>query len=256
MEEAIGSVLDQRGVTVEIIVIDDSPEGSALRVVEAIQDARVTLLRNTSPTGGVPSAVRNMGWPRAKGSFVHFLDDDDIVPDGHYIAVKDAFSAHPRVGMIFGRVEPFGKCPAAQLEHEKRYFANAARMARRCQRFGPKMAFAGKMLFGDALLVCSAAVVRREIIARVGGYDPGIRLMEDADFHLRAIRECGAHFIDRVAVKYRIGSPSLMHSPNPDELQLEMQRIGHRKMQTKYRRERGAIEFYALALFSRALLRR
>ena len=230
LEEAIGSVLEQRGVAVEIIVIDDSPEGSALRVVDGIRDTRVTLLRNTSPTGGMPSAVRNMGWPRAKGNFVHFLDDDDIVPDGHYRAVKDAFSAHPRVGMVFGWVEPFGNGPIAQLEHEKRYFAKAARMALRCQRFGPKMAFAGRMLFGDALLVCSAAIVRREIIERLGGYDPGIRLLEDADFHVRAIREFGAYFIDRVAIKYRIGSPSLMHSPNPDEVQLEMQRIGRRRM--------------------------
>ena len=187
LEEAIGSVLEQRGVAVEIIVVDDSPEGSAVRVIDAIRDTRVTLLRSTSPTGGIPSAVRNMGWPRAKGNFVHFLDDDDIVPEGHYIAVKDVFSAHPRVGMVFGCVEPFGKCSIAQLEHERRYFAKAARMALRCQRFGPKMAFAGKMLFGDALLVCSAAVVRREIIERLGGYDPGIRLLEDADLDRKSV---------------------------------------------------------------------
>ena len=79
--------------------------------------------------------------------------------------------------------------------------------------------------------------------------------MEDADFHVRAIRECGAYFTDKVAVKYRIGSPSPMHSPNPDELQLKMQRIGHGKMQTKSRRERGALELYAMALFSQVLLR-
>jgi glycosyltransferase involved in cell wall biosynthesis len=255
LAEAVGSVLGQSGATIEIIVVDDSPEGSAREVVEAIRDARVTFLKNTSPTGGIPSAVRNLGWPRAKGNFVHFLDDDDIVPDGHYRAVKDAFSAHPQVGMVFGRAEPFGNCPIAQLEHEQLYFADAAQRSLSCQRFGSKLAFVGRMLFGDALLVCSASVVRREILERLGGYDPGIRLMEDADFHVRAMREFGVYFMNRVAVRYRIGNPSLMHSPNPDELQLEMQRDGHRKMKAKYRKQRGALEFYVLALFTRTVLR-
>src|SRR5215475_13260891 len=111
LAESIASALGQAGAVVEIIVVDDSPEGSAREVVEQFQDNRVTYLRNPEPTGGIPSIVRNLGWPRAKGAFVHFLDDDDIVPDGHYRAVKDAFAAHPRVGFIFGRVEPFGIGP-------------------------------------------------------------------------------------------------------------------------------------------------
>jgi len=48
--------------------------------------------------------------------------------------------------------------------------------------------------------------------------------MEDLDFHVRAMREFGAHFMDRIALRYRIGSPSLMHSPDPDASQLQCQR--------------------------------
>jgi hypothetical protein len=81
-----------------------------------------------------------------------------------------------------------------------------------------------------------------------------MRLMEDADFHVRATRKFGAHFIDHTAIKYRIGSPSLMHSPNPDKLQLERERAGHRRMQAKYCEERGVLEFYGLALFTRTVL--
>src|SRR5215475_10535827 len=81
--EAIASVLGQTGVSFEIIVVDDSPEASAQEVVEGVGDVRVRYLRNPAPTGGVPSAVRNLGWPLARGAFVHFLDDDDIVPAGH-----------------------------------------------------------------------------------------------------------------------------------------------------------------------------
>jgi GT2 family glycosyltransferase len=252
---AVTSVLAQVGVAVEIFVVDDSVEGSAREVITSLNDPRITYLKNPSPTGGIPSIVRNLAWPQAKGMFIHFLDDDDIVPEGHYTVVREVFSNNPKVGMIFGRIEPFGTCPAEQLEHERRYFDDAARSAAACQRFGRRWAFTGRMLFYKALLVCGASILRRDCVAKIGGFDPEIRLMEDADFHVRAMREFGACFIDRVVLRYRIGSPSLMHSPNPDESQLRCQREGHRRMHAKYRKERGLLEFYALALFTRTLLK-
>ena len=253
--EALTSVLAQSGAAIEVFVVDDSVEGSAREVVDGFRDPRVTYLRNARPTGGVPSIVRNLAWPRARGAFVHFLDDDDIVPEGHYASVKAAFAKHPGIGLVFGRIEPFGMGPETQLQHERRYFAEAARKASASARFGPKWAFTGRMLFDTALLVCGAGVVRRECVARLGGFDPNIRLFEDADFYARAMREFGAHFIDRIVLRYRIGSLSLLHSPNPSRAQLKDQRDGRRRMQIKYRREHGLFEFCALAAFTRTVLR-
>jgi GT2 family glycosyltransferase len=253
--EAVSSALRQNDASIEIFVIDDSPEGSAEETVKGLKDSRVVYLKNPNPTGGVPGVVRNIGWPMASGTFVHFLDDDDIVAVGHYEAVKAAFAANPTIGLVFGRVEPFGGGPAAQLDHERRYFADAARKAALSGRFGPRVAFTGRMLFDKALLVCSSSVIRRECFARLGGFDPSIRLMEDADFHVRAMRECGVLFLNRAAIRYRIGSPSLMHSPNPTEAQKQGERLGHQQMRMKYRKERGSLEFYALALFTRTVLK-
>jgi glycosyltransferase involved in cell wall biosynthesis len=251
--DAVMSVLCQIEVTVEIIVVDDSIEGSARKVIETLNDPRVKYLLNQNPTGGIPAIVRNLAWPHAKGTFIHFLDDDDIVPQGHYAAVREAFSKNSEIGMVFGRIEPFGTCPAAQLEHERRYFAGAARRARGCQRFGPRWAFVGRMLFDDVLLVCSASVLRRDCVIQLGGFDPEIRLVEDGDFHVRAMRKFGTYYMDRVVLRYRIGSPSLLHSPNPTQAQLISERENRRKIQSKYRRERGVFEFYALAIFARTL---
>jgi hypothetical protein len=191
--EAISSVRRQHDATIEVFVIDDSPEGSAEEAVRGIGDSRIIYLKNPNPTGGVPSAVRNIGWPMANGTFVHFLDDDDIVTEGHYAAIKTAFAANPTIGLVFGRIEPFGSGPAAQLDRERQYFADAARKAGLSGRFGSRIAFTGRMLFDKALLVCSASVIRRECVARLGGFDPSIRLKEDVEFHVRAMRECGVH---------------------------------------------------------------
>ena len=118
--ESISSAVNQPGMSVEVFVIDDSPEGSAEEAVKSLGDSRVTYLNNPHPTGGVPSVVRNLGWPLTNGIFLHFLDDDDIVAEGHYAAVKAAFEKHPTVGLVFGRIEPFGSGPASQLAHERR----------------------------------------------------------------------------------------------------------------------------------------
>src|SRR5262245_43261401 len=95
LAEALNSVLRQREVTLEILVVDDCPEGSAKNIVEGLQDNRVCYLKNPCPTGGVPSVVRNLAWPVASGRFVHFLDDDDIVPEGYYMTVKAIFESQP-----------------------------------------------------------------------------------------------------------------------------------------------------------------
>jgi glycosyltransferase involved in cell wall biosynthesis len=252
LHQALASVLSQRGVELEVFVVDDSPEGSARDVVAAFGDARVRYILNPKPTGGIPARVRNLALSEATGAFIHFLDDDDIVPADRYRTARQAFADHPDVGMIFGPIEPFGDCPPEQLDRERRYFQDVARRAAACQRLGKRLGFAAEMLFGRILLVCSAALYRRECALALGGFDTGIRLMEDGEFNLRMMRRFGARFIDRTALRYRIGSPSLMHDPNPSAKQIAEVREGRRRTRDKYRADRGAVEFYALAVWQRA----
>lgn len=253
---AITSVQRQKSVTFEIIVVDDSPEGGARAPVQGLGDSRITYLRNDRPTGGIPSIVRNMAWPRAEGALLHFLDDDDVVPEGHYARVKALFERRPETGLVFGHIKPFGNCSPEQLRAEEAYFADAAHRARICSRIGTQRVFAGQMLFDNPLLVCSAGILRRDAVARAGGFDPQIRLMEDADFYARIMRESGATFLDDITLHYRISFASLMHRPDPPPEQIEEQRSGRRRMQAKYLRRHGAAEFYTLAAFARLVVAR
>jgi glycosyltransferase involved in cell wall biosynthesis len=139
LKQALDSVLTQQDVTAIVIVIDDSPEHSAESIVEGCADQPVIYLANPKPTGGNPGMVRNLGMSyahahRIQGDFVHFLDDDDIVPEGLYPAVKKAFLAHPNIGVVFGLVEPFGDpSKERQLAQERRFFADAAHRALACR---------------------------------------------------------------------------------------------------------------------------
>src|SRR5262245_53693378 len=106
--EAIWSGLAQQGVSVEVIVLDDSPEGSARDAVAAIVDPRVSYLKCPAPSGGKPAVVRNAGARLAKGCYLHFLDDDDQLLPGSLAALVAALKANPTVGVAVGKVVPFG----------------------------------------------------------------------------------------------------------------------------------------------------
>ncbi len=252
---AILSALEQSGVEIEVLVVDDSPERSAEAVVKSLQDSRLIYLPNPQPSGGFPSRVRNLAWPHARGNLVHFLDDDDIIPPGHYAAVKSVFSKHPDIGVVFCRIEPFGNCSKEQLQHETEYFAEAARLASICRRLGPRSLYVACLMFHWAILVCSAGILRRDCLVRLGGFDPELRLREDVDFYARAMRHFGVFFLDQVGLRYRIGSPSLMHSPKLSESDLQQLREAQLRTNTRYKREWGAFEFYMLKLFARTVLK-
>jgi len=251
LRQALESIAAQGNINLEVFVVDDSPEYSAYEIVDKFADARVTYIRNPKPTNGVPSLVRNMGLQRCRAPYVHFLDDDDIIPLGYYDQLRIEIRQHNQVGVIFGKVEPFGDCSADQLGREQAFFQSAARRARNSERLRTVWPFVGQMLFGQVLLVCSAAILKRECVEAVGGFDPNIVLHEDRDLFIRVMRKFGAHFVDRVSINYRIGYPSLMHASVPSAEQLILEREGNKLLKKNYITKYGPIEYYALAFMTK-----
>lgn len=251
LEEAIRSALAEEGVTVEVIVVDDSPEGSAREVTDRVADARVTYMRSEPPSGGRPALVRNSGWPKATGRYVHFLDDDDKVAAGFYAAAAAAFEANPDRGVVFGRIEPFADAESPALARERAYFAKAARRAAFAARIPTRHFLVANLLFFETVLVNSACMIRRECIAPIEGYDAAVLMNEDVDFYCRAIRGFGFVFLDRTTVHYRILSDSLMHGRKNDEKLVD----AYRHMYARYRRTHSSAELFAMKLFARTVLR-
>lgn len=250
--EAVRSALSQDGVSIEVIVTDDSAEGSARAPIAALGDPRVLYLQREVPSGGNPSRVRNEGARHARGRFIHFLDDDDRVIPGAYRDVVRTFQARPDIGVVYGHVLPFGQ-DAVAVARENRVFARAARRARLYERLGlPLLVVANQLFSNGTVLVNSACVVRREHFAKLGGYDEELCVVEDLEFYIRAIRSYGCTFLDRPIIGYRTGEPSLMNAamaagtPVPN---------AYRRIYQKYRADHGAAELFSMKLVGKALLR-
>ena len=249
--EAVRSALSQDGVSVEVLVADDSPEGSARPAIEGLNDPRVTFQHRTVFTDSRPAVVRNDAVRETRAPVVHFLDDDDRVAPGAYRAVLDALAAHPDRGVVFGGVEPFGDDPAA-VKREQGFFTTARRRARLFQRFDSRCALiANELYVSPTLFVNSACFIRREHILALGGYDPDLEVMEDVEFFTRAIRRFGFIYLDRVVAEYRTGHPSLMNKKT------DAQRVdaAYLRIYTRYRSNYGQLELRALQLLAKGVIR-
>jgi glycosyltransferase involved in cell wall biosynthesis len=78
--QAIDSVLNQRYVSIEIIVVNDGSWDNSQQIIDNYEGKIRTYFQENS---GVASA-RNLGVSKAKGSFVTFLDQDDYYPTDRF----------------------------------------------------------------------------------------------------------------------------------------------------------------------------
>jgi hypothetical protein len=79
ISEAVCSALDQTLRNIEVIVVDDGSTDATSKILDQIRSARDdSRLRIIKQDNGGLSAARNTGIRNARGSFIGFLDADDI----------------------------------------------------------------------------------------------------------------------------------------------------------------------------------
>lgn len=103
--EAIRSVRDQTIAPerVEMIVVDDgSTDGSgAVIAQEAASDPRITMI--TQPNSGTPGGARNPALDVVRGTFVFFLDSDDLLTPGALESMVDTAIAEES-DIVLGKI--------------------------------------------------------------------------------------------------------------------------------------------------------
>lgn len=163
----------------QIIVVDDGSRddtGTFLRELSSA-DAR---LRVVSPERNVGrAAARNLGWRRADGKWVLFLDDDILAPRGLLRAHLDLLWRDPS----FGTIGPAITDPAiADAPHF--HYLDTRGVARLAAGPAPARYF-----------VTQNAAVPRDALIRIGGFDEEFSAygFEDMDIGFR-LEDGGVHF--------------------------------------------------------------
>ncbi len=105
------SILDQPGVEVEAIVVDDaSPDGSG-EVAEQLgaADPRVRVIRHPLNKGHI--TTYNDGLEAARGDYLVLLSADDLLAPRSLARAAALLEANPSVGFVYGRAVQFSGEP-------------------------------------------------------------------------------------------------------------------------------------------------
>jgi glycosyltransferase involved in cell wall biosynthesis len=186
LQDAIDSVLAQTYRDFELIVVDDGSDDGGAEKIPARYGSAVRVV--TQARRGV-AAARNLGVKCSRGSYLAFLDSDDMW--------------RPRkveTQMSFMQTEIRSQI----CQTEEIWIRNGVRVNPKKRHRKPS-----GDIFRASLDLClvspSAALMTRELFERVGGFDESFPVCEDYDLWLRIAVEHPVHLIAELLVIKRGG---------------------------------------------------
>lgn len=198
LRAAIDSILEQTFPGFELIVIDDASSDRSREIAASYRDPRLRLLHNERNLGLVRSL--NRGLSLCRGEYVARLDGNDIAfPER--LAKQIAFlDAHPDVGIV--------STQAVAIDVRGRRIRRASWFNAAWRRPTGGLALEWYRAF-DTPLIHSSVMFRRELVERLGGYDPSYVLAEDAELWMRIGEQAGIANLDEVLLAFRIDRSSV-----------------------------------------------
>jgi glycosyltransferase involved in cell wall biosynthesis len=211
LKQALRSVLEQEGVDLEVIVIDEASADETPAELRRISDWRLVVIRNDAPKG--VAAARNAAIDVARGEWIAFLDDDDVLaPDNFRMQLARAGS--DQVVLLYsGRVEVDEELSPQHLTPAR----DPQDLARR-------------MLIGNVVGPPSGVLVRADALDSVGGFDESFSALADWDLWIRVAELGSAAISPEPLLAYR-RHPGSMTVARADEVLEEFERLRrkHRK---------------------------
>jgi glycosyltransferase involved in cell wall biosynthesis len=222
LPNTLDSVLAQTVSDLECIVVDDGSDDGTLDVMADYvrSDARVRAIQQANSG---PSVARNRGFAEADGSsqYVSFLDADDMwEPNALEVLItalerdSDAAGAHGVARFIDADGNLFEHGQAEQRTRNRLGLVNRRIVS--CPAGAPTTF--SVLILRDILLTPGNLLVRRELVARVGGFDPALHGNEDWDFALRLAAVAQLAFVDMPILRYRKHPEAMSQGPTAREV--------------------------------------
>ena len=162
LPDAVASALNQHGGAPNVIIVDDgSTEAGTDAVLESLS-GQVHVIRQ--PNMGL-SAARNAGLRIATTPYLMVLDADDKLTPTALSSLKPLLENDPKLGFSYGITRFFGDWQGIMT----------------MPPYDPY-----KLLYRH--MIGSTALMRADVFADTGGFDPEIRGFEDWDFWLHALK--------------------------------------------------------------------
>lgn len=180
LHAAVRSALEQTWRELEVIVFDDGSTDGSLDGLVAIEDPRLRIFRGEHAGSG---AAKNRGVEESRGTWLKFLDADDLLaPDAirqHMLAAERHGPRVPNFGSLLHFME--GSSPEDGRLQEARVPAGcSAPMDFLFDSLGAN---------GDRHVVSTTQwFLSRELFEDAGGWDNDVLQMQDVEFSVRMLR--------------------------------------------------------------------
>ena len=205
VRESIDSALAQRGIAVEVIVVDDgSQDGTGEALLDYGDQIRYVWQENQGE-----SSARNHGVRIARHEYVALLDSDDLWQPDSLAKRVSLLENDPALGAVFSK---------AWLVDEEGKRLDAPPLSDHVK--SDDLTLESLCLKNN--LVASTAVFRRSIFDKVGGFDSEIQFGEDWDLWLRFALESKLGFVDEPLVYVRRHTGAQQHFPNARRAEQEI----------------------------------
>ncbi|MDB5683354.1 MAG: epsH [Sphingomonas bacterium] len=248
LEQAVRSALAQRGVRVEVLIVDDGSTDESRRIAQdlAAEDPRVRCLR--TPVNLGPAGARNIAVDAARGTWLAVLDSDDRIDPYRSCRLIEA-AEQAKADMIADDLLVFD----GSAGEAARRFLDPARAAAPGW-IGLERYFAETRMFGRTPDLGFLKPMIRADFLRAHGirYDESLRIAEDDALIVRLLL-AGARYwlLPEPLYHYRKHASSISHRLSVDHVD-RMMAAGERLKEVVRASGRGAA---ALAPRHRALRR-
>lgn len=183
--ETIESVRAQTIDNWEIIIVDDCSTDNTESLVHGFQDQRIRYIRIDHR--GLIGKVRNIGMEIANGSFIAFLDSDDLWEPNKLECQLNLFNEYPHIAFAFSHGKQFGAGAIPPPELEKFYLGNI---------------FHAHLLEERFVMYPSTFIFRKDVLNGMEWFDENFSAGE-SDFFLRMALTNDGVFVNEQLVRLR-----------------------------------------------------
>jgi glycosyltransferase involved in cell wall biosynthesis len=211
LHEAVSSALEDQGdLDVRVLIIDDaSPDGSGEVAREiAARDSRVEAVVHPVNRGHI--ATFNEGlldW--ADGDYCGLLSADDRLTPGALARAAGFLDAHPQAGFVYGN--PIWFRDGEPLPH-------ARTRIRRTSLWPGHVWLQHRFRHAESGISCPEVVVRTSLQKKVGGYNPKLPHLADAEMWLRLAANADVgylHGVDQAYYRRHVQNMSIGYTAVP-----------------------------------------
>lgn len=224
LSETLDSIQSQTYTKWECLVIDDGSSDNTSEIARSYQQKDCRFIYLYKKNGGVASA-RNFGLKHATGSWVQFLDADDLLTPDKIKLQLSFLEEHPHVNIV--NVQPLYFTAAKPGKFYLRSsFKNKKWIPELKNVFG---FYVLEYLLQKNILAVSAPLINKELIDGGLYFDETLRTMEDWDFWLRcALSGAVFSYLD-------IGENTTLIRVQPDSLSKDYVRMSNDELLIRQR---------------------